>query len=124
MTAVILPEFILKALEAEISEICLSTVKYVCEEYSLPYEEVKEKVGTRMNIELATESNDHYRIITRKPRKKEISLENTCIANMFDKETRCVRRCTKEVKDGTQFCRSHLRMSNVGRLRFGTADES
>ena len=123
MTSVVVPEFILNALEAEIANICLGTLKYVCEEYSLCYEEVKEKVAKRINTTLATESNDNYRIIQRKSRKKEIPMENTCVANMFDKEAKCVRRCTKEKRDGFQFCRSHFRMSKVGRLRFGVVDE-
>lgn len=122
MTAVILPEFMLKALEVEIAKVSLEVVKIVCEDYDLPFDEVKARLGNKVQIELHPENNDDYRIIRRRHRKTVVPIDQMCIANMFDKDHKCVRRCTRAIKDDTMFCRSHLRMSKVGRLRFGVVD--
>jgi hypothetical protein len=84
-----------------------------------------------MCIDLNIETNEVFRIIKRRPRKTVIEEPHLCIANMFDFEEKCTRRCTLErIKDKVTgehisvFCTKHERMSKCGRLSWGVDDEN
>lgn len=125
MTSAVMPEFILNLLEAEMSAATLSVVKYVCDEYGLPFEEVKEKVGRRVNIGLEVDTKTNFRV--RKTMVKPIkasSEEEQCIAKMYCKDQRDVRRCTKRHGEGCgKFCKIHFKMWKGDGLAYGTVEK-
>lgn len=130
MTTVVLPEFILKSIEHEITKSCMDVVSFLCREYNLPCDDVWKKLMKHMCIDMKLDSNETYRIVKRKPRKVMENTDTLCIANIFDFDEKCPRRCTNEkIKDKESgkytcvFCTKHLRMSKVDRLSWGLADE-
>lgn len=125
MTSAVLPEFMLGLLEAEMAAATLGVVRYVCQEYGLPYEEVKNKIASRVNIEIDVDTKSNYRV--RKTMVKPIKArteEEQCIAMMFCKDQRDVRRCTKRHGEGCgKFCKIHYKMWKGDGLAYGTASD-
>lgn len=122
MTAAVLPEFILKLLEHELSKATLEVVEWVCQEYELPFEEVKKKLGKRMQLKLNLDAEKNYKV-TRVTLKPTVEPEDQCVANILCKDQKCVRQCTKEKKKGN-FCRLHYNMNKKNLLRYGVASKN
>ena len=120
MTAAIVPEFTLQLLEKEMSAVSLGIVKYICEEYKLPFDEVKEKLGKKICVEFEPDNNNIYKVTKTNVRKKKTTCETQCIANMFHKDHKCVTQCSLFKLEGSEYCKKHKRMEKEGRLRFGT----
>jgi hypothetical protein len=124
MTAAIVPEYMLKLLEAELAAVSLNVVKYICDEYKLPYEEVKEKLQKQggLCVEIEPDNKNIYKVTKTHVRRKKTTRDTQCIANMFHKDHRCVTQCSLFRLDGSDYCNKHKRMEKEGRLRFGTVD--
>ena len=120
MTAAIVPEFLLHLLEKEMSAVSLTIVKYICDEYKLPFEEIKRKLSKHLCIEIDVDNQNTYKLTRMNVRRKKTPVENQCQANMFHKDHKCVTQCTLEIISGSKFCKKHTRMEKEGRLRFGT----
>lgn len=119
MTAAIVPEFLLCLLEKEIASVSLDIVKYICDEYDLKYDDVCNKIKKHMCIELDVDQQNTYKLTKMNVRKKKISADKQCQANMYHKDHKCVTQCTLQCVD-SKFCKKHKRMETEGRLRFGT----
>lgn len=123
MTATIVPEFILNVLENELSAVSLKIVRFVCDQYKLPFEEVKEKLKKHINIELDIDTETSYKIHKTHVKKIKATVENQCTANIFCKDQRGVRQCTFQRLDGCKLCKKHLKLFHEGDLKYGMVED-
>lgn len=120
MTASILPEFILKLLENEMANATLEVVEFICKEYDLPFEDVKQKISKYMVVTFNPDANKCFKVTKVNKRLVKIHHEERCIANMYNKDHKCVTQCTLKRVCNSECCKIHKRMEASGRLRFGT----
>ena len=120
MTASILPEFILKLLENEMANATLEIVEYLCQEYNLPFEEVKSKLSKHMAITFNADKTKAFKVVKKNKRHMKLETDERCIANMFNVDHKCITQCTLKRVCSTEYCTVHKRMAAMGRLRFGT----
>lgn len=108
---------------------CGEIIDEICRSYKLPVNEVKTMLASKMG--LTFEINEHetnYKFVKRKPKKTRVDNAMRCIANLWDFENKCPRRCTnaryhkKQDEPLSVFCPVHQRMSFMGRLAYGIAD--
>jgi hypothetical protein len=125
MTTAVLPEFILNVLESEISSITLNVVKCVCDEYNLPFEEVKTKIAKYICIELKTTETANYKVIKSHTRRVQLEEDERCIANMMCPKTKETRQCTRRrlENEDCKFCRTHMKMFDADELKYGTIED-
>ena len=116
MTTPILPEFVLRLFQNEVSKIVHVEIKKVCELYKLDYEEVLGKLG---QVELETTDHPGFRIM--KKNEKVAPKEVRCIARMLhDLE---VKQCTRKHCEGSSLCKRHHSMHKDNRLKYGTVND-
>jgi hypothetical protein len=125
MTTTVLPEFILKLLETEISNITLNIVQRVCEEYNLPFDEVKTKISKYICVELKLKSDVNYKVVKSHTRRVHLDVNERCIANMMCPKVKEIRQCTRRRLDDEdcKFCRTHMKMSDNDELKYGTIED-
>lgn len=116
MTTPILPEFVLRLFQNEVTKIVHAEVKRVCELYELNYEEVIQKLG---HVELETTEHPGFRIMKKK--EKVAPKEVRCIARMLhDLE---VKQCTRRHCEDSNLCTRHHNMRANNRLKYGTMND-
>jgi flagellar biosynthesis/type III secretory pathway ATPase len=120
MTACILPEFILKVLEKEVTSSMMNIVKYICDEYKLSYDEVKSKLEKHIILDMKIDTETNYKISKVNVKRITSTVETQCIAKMYCKDQKDIRQCTKKKKDGCKFCKTHLKLFESSNLKYGT----
>lgn len=120
MTAAILPEFILKLLEKEVSSVVLEAVKFVCDEYNISFCEVSKKLGKHLCIEFDVNTQTNYKVVKKQVRRIKATPENQCIANILCKDQKDVRQCTVRRVPGCEFCTKHRVAHEQNKLKYGT----
>lgn len=123
MTACILPEFILKVLEKEVASASMSIVKYICDEYKLSYDEVKAKIERHITLDMKIDTEKNYKISRVNVKRIKANTETQCIANMYCKDQKDVRQCTRRKIDGCKFCKTHLKHFQAANLKYGTVED-
>ena len=121
MTSAILPEFMLKLLEKEISGVVLEATKYVCDEYNIPFSEVCTKLGKHLCIELDVNTQTNYKVIKKNVRRIKATPETQCIANIMCKDQKDIRQCTiRRSSPDCMYCTKHKMANEQSKLRYGT----
>jgi hypothetical protein len=115
MTTPIIPEFILKLFQEQVSDIVQKEIKKVCELYKLDFDEVILKLG---HVEINTTETPGFRIM--KKRETFAPKEVRCTARMLhDLE---IKQCSRH-KTKTGLCTKHDEMFKNNRLKYGTIND-
>lgn len=120
MTSAVLPEFLLHLLEKEVSNVVLKVVKFVCDEYSIPFSDVSAKIGKHMSIEFEVDTKSTYKVVKKRVKPIKSTPENQCIANIMCKDQKDIRQCTIRQVNGCRFCTKHKAANEQNRLHYGT----
>lgn len=118
MTAPLLPQHMLKILEAEFQKTTWTVVEKLCDCYALNKEEVRQRMQAWMYTELDIQSDEKVKVIKTKT-KTEVPLEERCIARFYNKDVKDVTQCSKRAKK-CGFCMMHYDLSRQDYLRYGT----
>jgi hypothetical protein len=140
MTSPIIPDFILKLFEQEVTKVNLSVVEVLCNHFSIDINEAKAVVekncGLRFNV--IGESIEHIKIVkSTKPKKvsetkqdkacdsdvKQNIANNCCDARIFLANDLVVRQCSRSKLVGSNFCKMHQQKVESGKLKYGTIHE-
>lgn len=121
MTSAILPEFVLRLLEKEVSDVVLQAVRYVCNEYNIPFSEVCTKLGKHLCIELDVNTQTNFKVVKKNVRRIKATPENQCIANILCKDQKDIRQCTiRRTSPDCEYCTKHKMAFDQNKLKYGT----
>jgi hypothetical protein len=146
MTCPIVPEFIFQMFEKEITKLNILIVDKICDLHNLNKDEVKKELNKELKINFKIVSEDieqikivkkHHNIKTKhtETKLKDIieedkskKVENVeeddkihiCHARIFHQNELIIKRCSRPKLEGIHFCKLHLRLSEEGKLKYGT----
>lgn len=128
MTSPIVPDFILKLFEKEVSKINLIIVEKICELYKLDIDDVKTKIKKELNInfDVISDEIEEIKIVKKHKPKQEVSENNNtdlCIARIFLSSQLKVKQCSRHKLDGQEFCTLHHKLNQENKLKYGTIKE-
>lgn len=118
MTAAVLPDYLLKVLEAEVNSVCWRVVERLCDLYSLDKNEVKSRLDKWMFTELDVKSDEKIKVVKCKP-MSTVPVQDRCVARCYNKEVKDVTQCSKKAKM-CGFCMTHYDLQRQDYLRYGT----
>lgn len=122
MTCPIVPEFILKLFEKEISNIVERCVTKICDEYALEQNDVKQMLSREMNIafDIVNENIEQIKIV-KKNNKHEKGSEMLCEARVYIASDLVVKQCSRsKLNDECRFCKTHQKQADTNTLKWGT----
>lgn len=119
MTAAMLPDFVLRLLEVEISKVNMKFLETIAETYNIDKTEILNLMKESMCVALLPSDEQKIKIISKRVMKLRDPSER-CIAVTFNKNELEVKQCSRRYLDGCEFCKTHLRLSRENRLRYGT----
>jgi hypothetical protein len=122
MTCPIVPEFILKLFEKEISNIVDRCVVKICDEYELDNTEVKKLLAREMNMSFDIVNEDIEQIkIVKKNTKHEKESGACCEARIYIASELIVKQCSRsKLHDNCKFCKTHHKQFETNSLKWGT----
>ncbi len=125
MTCPLIPDFVLKMFEKEITNINLKIVQKICELYNLDEQDVKEKLAKDININFSIVSEDIEQVkIVKKHTKKNDNKDDLCVARVYIPNELFVKQCSRpKCGDDNMFCKLHQRLNQEGKLKYGTIFE-
>jgi hypothetical protein len=112
MTTPIIPEFILKLFQTEVSKIVDKEIEKLCKIYDIDFEEAKKKLG---NTEIKMTTDPGFKIV--RNQKKIPPKQERCIARMFHGLE--IKQCTRAKCNKKGFCGLHINTQ----LRYGTIND-
>jgi len=121
MNSAVLPEFILKIIEAELHRELDEILDKVCNKFKIDNDAVKEYVGKQMYTPIDVETDTSYKIVKTKARRI-IPLKDRCIARYYCKKEKDICQCPRAAKNN-EFCMTHYNLWLEDYLRFGTIKE-
>jgi hypothetical protein len=149
MTCPIVPDFIFQLFEKEITKLILLIVDKICDIHNLDKNQVKNQLNKelKINFKIVSEDIEQIKIVKKhqnikiknmkedtedavvpdKNEKKEANVENVkddkhhiCHARIFQQNELCIKRCSRPKSEGVHFCKLHQRLSEEGKLKYGT----
>ncbi len=122
MTCPIVPEFILKLFEKEISNIVERCVSKICDSYELNSDDVKQLLSKEMNMSFDIVSEEIEQIkIVKKNNKHEKDANTLCEARIFIASDLIVKQCSRSrLNDQCRFCKTHQKQFETNTLKWGT----
>jgi len=120
MTAVIIPESILRLFQNEILKINLNLLENICKIYEIDINEAKEKLKEIYNIHFELEDINSIKY---SKKHKEVEKDIRCIARIYKQNEVCVSQCMKKKINNCDFCKKHDRIFKSDKLQYGTINE-
>lgn len=150
MTCPIIPDFIFKLFEQEITKINMIVVDTICKQFNLDKSEVVKVLHKElnMNVNIIGEELEHIKIVKKhstnkghqqqnETERKEVNNEGTshanedvkplkvtdemiCEARVYIPTELLVKQCSRSKIEGQQFCKLHNRLFEEGKLKYGT----
>jgi len=122
MTCPLVPEFILKLFEQQISNIVEQCVVKICDEYALDNNDVKRLLTREMNMSFSIVNEDIEQIkIVKKNNKHEKDSIAVCEARIFIASDLIVKQCSRsKLNDQCRFCKTHQKQFDSNTLKWGT----
>lgn len=119
MTAAVLPDFVLRLLEVEISKVNMVFLEKIADKYNLDKAEILQMMKESMTVALLPSDEEKIKIISKRVTKMRDPSER-CIAVTFNKNEIEVKQCSRRFLDGFDFCKTHLKLFQEKRLKYGT----
>lgn len=125
MTSPIIPDFILKMFEQEVTKINIIIVDKICDLYDLDIDEVKQQLSDEldMNFNVINDNIEQIKVIKKhnaKPDASTLDKSTLCIARVFIQSELKVKQCSRHKLDGQNFCKLHLKLHQNNTLKYGT----
>lgn len=117
MTTPVVPELIFNLFKNEIIKINLTLLTSICSLYNIDVEEAKNRLKKELNLDLEIDKLLKIQIVKK---QKEVNKEERCIARIYRPKDIEVSQCHRKMIDGCDFCKRHKKMSDEGRLKYGT----
>jgi hypothetical protein len=120
MTTPLIPDFIVKLFEKEITSINHKILEVICKEYSLDFDKAKQTLQKELNINLDIITKDIYNLKISKKRTygKNTPLENRCIGRVYHKHNNEFVQCIRKKQSNCNTCLTHSQ-----RCPYGTINE-
>lgn len=136
MTSISIPDFVFQMFIKKITEINLGVVKKLCEKYNINEEEAKTYLETELKMDFNVVSEEIEQIKVVKKHKKPDDIERKqndqssssssssfCDARVFVANELIVKQCSRSKLEGCNFCKSHQKLYEEGKLKYGTIHE-
>lgn len=121
MTTPVIPDFVMKLFQNEITKINLNLLNNFCKLFKVDVEEAKTKLKTELHVSLDFDKNEKIKFVKK---HKEADPEVRCCARVFRKKELEVGQCPRRRADGCgEFCKRHKTMFDEGRLKYGMVTE-
>ena len=128
MTSPIIPDFILKMFEKEVTKINLLIIEKICNHYELDIHDVKQQLSNDLNInfDIINDNIEQIKVVKKhnsKPDTDNIDKTSLCIARVFIQSDLKVIECSRHKVDGNEFCKLHLKLHQSNTLKYGTIND-
>jgi hypothetical protein len=141
MTSPLIPDFIFRLFEKEVTKINLTIVETMCDLYGIDLHDAQSKLSKELNINFNIISEDIEQIkIVKKQQagRREQKTENNastsndrslayhaspkleCCARVFVQSDLVVKQCSRFQIPESTFCKMHQQQFDGGKLKYGT----
>lgn len=149
MTSVIIPDFILKIFEKEITKINVQVVEVMCKKFNINVEDAKQMLAKelKINFNIITEEIEQMKIVKKNTAvsKKSSNTQNApvrddkaltskvitpsthidgqtsfCDARVYIPSELIVKQCSRSKFANCKFCKMHQKHYDEGKLKYGT----
>lgn len=118
MTTPLVPDFIVKLFEKEITAINYKILETICSTYSIDFGQAKETLKNKLNINLDIITNDICKMKITKKRSygKKTLTENRCIGRVYHILNNDFAQCIRKKQDGCNTCKTHSQRCPYGTI--------
>lgn len=126
MTSIAIPDFIFKMFTQKILEINTSIIDKLCEHYNIDKTEARDFIGKEMsiNFNLISEDIEQIKVVKKHKKKEYTALPLCCEARVFISNELIVKQCSRSRLNGKPFCKTHQKLSDDDKLKYGTIHEA
>lgn len=132
MTSVIIPDFILKLFEKEISKVIEQVVEKMCDEYDIDVNDAKNRLkhALNVNLDIVDEEVEHVKIVKKHSQATANNQDGVkqdpatiCEARLFIQSQLAVRQCSRSKLANCRFCGIHQKLFEQNKLKWGTMND-